>query len=99
MFLKYPMSLWLAPKKNGLYIVKHQGEIRYVGIAFKEHNGRNLKQEVKCQYKSSKSDIDFMYDSKKLTSIKFIPLANLEEAEIERELLIKLYRKTITKYK
>ncbi len=98
MFLKYPFSLLAAPKKDGVFVVKHQGKVRYIGVAFKEETGKNLKQQVKFLYKNEKGEVDFMQSMRELTSIHFIPMDSYEEALLEREILIEKYKKSVGKY-
>lgn len=98
MFIKYPFSKWFAPKKDGLYIVKHQGRVYHVGIAFSKETGKNLKQQVKYHYTNQKTEIDWMYDNRDLTSVKFLPMDNYEEAVKAREELYKKYEKRVKRY-
>lgn len=98
MYLKYPFSKWFAPKKDGLYIVKHQGRVRHVGIAFKSETGKDLKQQVNYHYKNEKTEIEWMYDNRELTSISFKPMDNYAEATAEREELYKKHEKRVKRY-
>jgi hypothetical protein len=98
MFWKYPISKWLAPKKDGLYIVKHQGRVYHVGIAFKEKTGKNLKQQVKYHYHNQKTEIDWMYDTKQLTSVQYIVMDDYEAALKLREELYEKYKKRVKRY-
>ena len=98
MFIKYPFSKVMAPSKDGLYIVKHQGRVYHVGIAFKNHTGKNLKQQVKYHYTNQATEIDWMYDNKDLTSIKFIPMEDYEQACQKREELYIKYAKRVKRY-
>lgn len=98
MFIKYPFSKVLAPSKDGLYIVKHQGRVKHVGIAFKQHTGKNLKQQVKYHYNNDATEIAWMRDNNDLTSIKFIPMDNYEEAKQKREELYIKYEKRVNRY-
>lgn len=98
MYLKYPFSKWFAPNKDGLYIVKHQGRIYHVGIAFKAHTGKTLAQQVKYHYNNQKSPIEWMWGNKELTSVKYIPMDNYEEAKHKRQELYKKYEKRMKYY-
>ncbi len=98
MFIKYPFSKLMAPSKDGLYIVKHQGRVYHVGIAFKKHTGKNLKQQVKYHYNNEKTEIDWMYSTRELTSVKFLPMNDYEEAKRKREELYTKYAKRVKRY-
>lgn len=98
MYKKYPFALLLAPKKDGLYVVKHQGKVRYIGIAFKGESGKNIKEELKYHYKNQKTEIAFMYDNPELTSVLHLPMGSYEAALEERQRLILKHQKTVGKY-
>lgn len=98
MFIKYPFSLYVAPKKDGVFVVKHQGRVRYIGVAFEKETGRNLKQEVKFLYRNPKGEVDFMQSMRELTSVHYIPMNSYEEALEEREKLILKHKKSVGKY-
>lgn len=99
MFWKYPFCSWFAPKKDGLYIVRHQGRVYHIGIAFKKHTGKNLRQAVKYRYNNQNSEIDFMQMGQRdLTSIKFIIMDDYEKALDKREELYKVHEKRVKRY-
>lgn len=98
MFWKFPFAKWFAPRKNGLYIVKHQGKVKHIGIAFKTETGKNIKQQVKYHYNNEKSKITWMHDNKDMTSIKYIPMENFEEAKTKREAMYEVYKKRVKRY-
>jgi hypothetical protein len=98
MFWKYPFSKWLAPKKDGLYIVKHQGRVYHVGLAFKKESGKNIKQQLRYHYHNQATPVAFMYDNKELTSVKFLPMDNYDQALKLREELYEKYKKRVQRY-
>lgn len=98
MYKKYPFGLLMAPKKDGLYVVKHQGKVRYIGLAFKKETGKNIKEDLKYHYKNQNSEIAFMYDNPELTSVHHIPMESYEFAISERQRIILKHEKTVGKY-
>lgn len=98
MFWKYPISKWLAPRADGLYVVRMQGRIKHVGIAFKKETSKNIKQQIMYHYRNGKTEISWMNDNPSLTSIKFIKMDSYEEALKERERLYEKYKKHVRRY-
>ena len=98
MFWKYPISKYVAPRADGLYVVRMQGRIKHVGIAFKNETKKNIKQQVIYHYRNDKSEVSFMTDSPSLTSIKYIKMDNYEKALEERERLYEKYKKHVRRY-
>ncbi|MCK4551557.1 MAG: hypothetical protein KAU02_01475 [Tenericutes bacterium] len=98
MFLKHPFCLLFAPKKDGIYIVRHNRRVRYIGVAFQEHTGKNIRQALKYHFKNDKTEITFMYEMPELTSVKSIPMASYETALEERDRLILKHKKSVAKY-
>lgn len=98
MFWKYPIAQWISPRKDGLYIVKHQGRVRHIGIAFKEETGKNIKQQLRYHFHNQSTEVTFMYDNKDLCSVRFLPMTNYEEAKKTREELYEKYNKYVKRY-
>ncbi|MEC9485389.1 MAG: hypothetical protein UMR38_05900 [Candidatus Izemoplasma sp.] len=97
MYWKFPLGKWFAPRKDGLYIVKMQGRVKYIGIAFKNQTGRNIKQDVKYHFNHENTDADFMYTFRQLCSVKTIPMDSYEAAEVEQQRLKETYQKHLVK--
>lgn len=95
MYWKYPLAKWVAPKKDGLYIVKHQAKVFHVGIAFKNETGKNLKEQIMYHFRNTNTEIQRMYTSPELCSVKYIPMKYYKEAVIERTKLNEKYKKRI----
>jgi excinuclease UvrABC nuclease subunit len=93
MYWKYPFGLWFAPKKDGVYAVRHQGRVSYIGIAFEKETGKNIKKDLKYKFKRQDSPVPFMFSTKELCSVKFIPMDNYEAALQEKQRLIEKHKK------
>jgi len=97
MFWKHPLGLAMAPSKDGLVIIKHQGRVRFIEIAFKNETGKNIKSLLKYHYGNEKSEPSFIHQMKELTSIKCIPMSNYQEALNEKLRLIEKHKKSLWK--
>lgn len=97
MFWKFPLGLWFAPKKDGLFIVKFQGRIKYVGIAFTSETGGHIKKTLKTLFKRDNQSPGFMYTNSDLCSVKYLPMQSYDQAKVKMQALKEKYKKHLIK--
>lgn len=97
LFTPYPLCKTFAPKEDGIFIVKKQGRVAYVGLAYKKETGKNIKEALKSLFKSGNDVHEHFYDMREIMAVKTVKGLSYEEALKKQQELIKKH-KTDTKY-
>lgn len=94
MFYQYPLCKWLSKNKDGVFVLKLQGHVKYVGTTFDDAHPKKMKKAIKFLLTNSTSPLQKAYEMRKLVAVKWMYEDDQTKAKEIKEQLEKKYKLT-----
>jgi len=94
MFVQYPLCKWLSKNKDGVFILKLQGHIMYVGTTFDEGHQMKMKKAIKYLLTNPASPLEQANEMRDIVAVKWIYEDNKDKALELKETLKEKYKLT-----
>nr|AJG37954.1 hypothetical protein [Firmicutes bacterium enrichment culture clone fosmid MGS-M2] len=94
MFYQYPLCKWLSKNKDGVFVLKLQGHIKYVGTTFDAAHQKKMKKVIKYLLTNSSSPLQKAYEMRTIVSVKWMYENDQTKAKELKEQLEKKYKLT-----
>lgn len=92
MFVQYPLCKWFSKNKDGVFILKLQGHIMYVGTTFEEGHNKKMRKAIKYLLTNPSSPLEQAYEMRSIVAVKWIYEEDEEKAEKRKQDLKKKYK-------
>ena len=92
MFVQYPLCKWLSKNKDGVFVLKLQGHIMYVGTTFDEGHKKKMRKAIKYLLTNPSSPLEQAYEMRSIVAVKWYYEEDEERALKRKEELKKKYK-------